>query len=41
MSEYMLTVTARDGGVPSLSATTTVHVIVVDVNDNAPLFTSE
>ena len=41
MSEYMLTVTARDGGVPSLSATTTVHIIVVDVNDNAPLFTSE
>lgn len=35
---YLLTVTARDGGVPSLSDTTDVEISVVDVNDNAPVF---
>ncbi|KAH9644921.1 hypothetical protein HF086_014409 [Spodoptera exigua] len=38
MSGYLLTVTARDGGVPSLSDTTDVEISVVDVNDNAPVF---
>ncbi|KAI8429178.1 hypothetical protein MSG28_007715 [Choristoneura fumiferana] len=38
MSGYLLTVTARDGGVPSLSDTTDVEISVVDVNDNEPMF---
>ncbi|KAG6465826.1 hypothetical protein O3G_MSEX015419, partial [Manduca sexta] len=38
MSGYLLTVTARDGGVPSLSDTTDVEISVVDVNDNQPVF---
>lgn len=38
MSGYLLTVTARDGGSPSLSDTTDVEISVVDVNDNAPVF---
>ncbi|KAM9694022.1 protocadherin alpha-12 isoform 3-T3 [Trichechus inunguis] len=37
-SEYMLVVTARDRGSPSLSATAKVSVEVADVNDNAPTF---
>jgi cadherin EGF LAG seven-pass G-type receptor 1 len=35
---YLLTVTARDGGIPPLSDTTDVEIIVSDVNDNAPEF---
>lgn len=38
LSGYLLTVTARDGGVPSLSDTTDVEISVVDVNDNEPMF---
>uniref|UniRef100_A0A8D2DHD3 Protocadherin alpha subfamily C, 2 n=1 Tax=Sciurus vulgaris TaxID=55149 RepID=A0A8D2DHD3_SCIVU len=38
VSDYMLMVTARDGGSPSLWATATVSVEVADVNDNAPTF---
>ncbi|XP_059052501.1 protocadherin-like wing polarity protein stan [Achroia grisella] len=38
MSGYLLTVTARDGGMPALSDTTDVEISVVDVNDNAPVF---
>ncbi|XP_003404851.3 protocadherin alpha-6-like [Loxodonta africana] len=38
VSTYDLVVTARDGGLPSLSATTSVSVEVADVNDNAPAF---
>ncbi|XP_024946918.1 protocadherin-like wing polarity protein stan isoform X2 [Cephus cinctus] len=38
VSGYLLTVTARDGGVPSLSDTTDVEISVTDVNDNAPIF---
>ncbi|XP_064135840.1 protocadherin alpha-12-like [Loxodonta africana] len=37
-SEYMLVVTARDRGSPSLSATAKVSVEVADVNDNTPTF---
>ncbi|XP_058065887.1 protocadherin-like wing polarity protein stan [Anopheles bellator] len=37
-SGYLLTVTARDGGNPSLSDTTDVEISVTDVNDNAPVF---
>ncbi|XP_046828165.1 protocadherin-like wing polarity protein stan isoform X1 [Vespa crabro] len=35
---YVLTVTARDGGVPPLSDTTDIEISVTDVNDNAPMF---
>ena len=38
MSGYLLTVTAKDGGVPPLSDTTDVEISVTDVNDNAPTF---
>ncbi|NWX92287.1 CAD23 protein, partial [Nothoprocta pentlandii] len=37
-SSYRLLVTVEDEGNPSLSATTTVHVTVLDENDNAPAF---
>jgi cadherin EGF LAG seven-pass G-type receptor 1 len=35
---YLLTVTAKDGGVPPQSDTTDVEIVVADVNDNAPQF---
>ncbi|XP_043768912.1 protocadherin alpha-13 isoform X7 [Cervus elaphus] len=38
VANYEVVVTARDGGLPSLSATTSVSVEVADVNDNAPAF---
>lgn len=38
VSAYLLTITARDGGNPSLSDTTDVEISVTDVNDNAPVF---
>lgn len=37
-SAYLLTVTAKDGGNPSLSDTTDVEISLTDVNDNAPQF---
>lgn len=37
-SAYLLTVTAKDGGNPSLSDTTDVEISITDVNDNAPAF---
>lgn len=40
ISSYLLTVTARDGGIPPLSDTTDVEISVTDVNDNAPVFVS-
>ncbi|XP_047661160.1 protocadherin gamma-A8-like [Tachysurus fulvidraco] len=33
-----LTLTAYDGGEPQLSGTMFIHITVVDVNDNAPIF---
>ena len=38
MTQYVLTVLARDGGSPVLSAMTSVIVTIGDVNDNAPRF---
>nr|CAD7434483.1 unnamed protein product [Timema monikensis] len=35
---YLLTITAKDGGIPPLSDTTDVEITVADVNDNAPVF---
>ncbi|XP_015250327.1 PREDICTED: protocadherin gamma-A5-like isoform X9 [Cyprinodon variegatus] len=37
----VLTLTASDGGEPQLSGTMRVEISVLDVNDNAPLFTQE
>ncbi|XP_040091362.1 protocadherin alpha-5-like, partial [Oryx dammah] len=39
LANYDVVLTARDGGSPSLSTTTSVSVEVADVNDNAPAFT--
>lgn len=38
--EYTLEVVATDQGSPALSATVTVEVKVLDVNDNSPVFSS-
>jgi len=37
-ASYDLTVVALDGGRPARSAELTVHVVVVDANDNLPTF---
>ncbi|XP_061643402.1 protocadherin alpha-8-like isoform X4 [Phyllopteryx taeniolatus] len=36
---YDITITAKDFGTPSMSSTKAIHVDVLDVNDNRPLFT--
>ncbi|KAL1773777.1 protocadherin Fat 4-like, partial [Sigmodon hispidus] len=38
-SELSLTLTALDGGSPPRSGTAQVHILVLDINDNAPDFT--
>uniref|UniRef100_A0AAX7U7F4 Protocadherin 2 alpha a 15 n=1 Tax=Astatotilapia calliptera TaxID=8154 RepID=A0AAX7U7F4_ASTCA len=38
MSQYIITVVAKDGGQPSLSSENTISVTVSDVNDNRPEF---
>uniref|UniRef100_A0A2K5DJZ4 Protocadherin beta 14 n=1 Tax=Aotus nancymaae TaxID=37293 RepID=A0A2K5DJZ4_AOTNA len=37
-AEFSLTLTAVDGGSPPRSGTTLIHVVVLDINDNAPEF---
>uniref|UniRef100_A0A8D0LB20 ubiquitinyl hydrolase 1 n=1 Tax=Sphenodon punctatus TaxID=8508 RepID=A0A8D0LB20_SPHPU len=38
VSQYQLLITARDEGLPPLSATSSILVPIADVNDNAPAF---
>lgn len=38
-SQHSLKVMVTDQGHPRLNATATVHILVTDVNDNAPRFT--
>ncbi|XP_065705356.1 protocadherin beta-15-like [Patagioenas fasciata] len=40
-SEMGFRLIAIDGGSPPMSGTTQIHVIVLDVNDNAPVFTQD
>lgn len=35
---YTISVTARDNGKPPLSDTTDVEIVIIDVNDNPPIF---
>lgn len=38
---YLLTVVARDMGIPPLSSQATVNVAILDSNDNMPVFTQQ
>ncbi|XP_074958413.1 protocadherin beta-15-like [Phalacrocorax aristotelis] len=40
-AEVYFSVIAIDGGSPPRTGTTQIHIIVLDVNDNAPIFTEE
>uniref|UniRef100_A0A1I7XG09 Cadherin domain-containing protein n=1 Tax=Heterorhabditis bacteriophora TaxID=37862 RepID=A0A1I7XG09_HETBA len=40
-SSYTITVSVSDGGVPPLSSSIQIEVIIDDVNDNAPQFSSQ
>uniref|UniRef100_A0AAZ3PY00 Cadherin domain-containing protein n=1 Tax=Oncorhynchus tshawytscha TaxID=74940 RepID=A0AAZ3PY00_ONCTS len=40
-SQYNVTVTATDAGIPPLSSTSVIIVYVADVNDNAPRFSEQ
>lgn len=38
VKEYIITVEAHDGGTPSLSSTAVVKILIIDANDNRPVF---
>ncbi|XP_066480602.1 protocadherin beta-16-like [Tiliqua scincoides] len=38
VAEYNVTVTAIDRGVPRLSSTRMIHIQILDINDNSPVF---
>lgn len=38
VDQVELVITATDNGVPPLSSNLTVHIVVTDYNDNAPVF---
>ncbi|XP_036060657.1 protocadherin beta-18-like isoform X2 [Onychomys torridus] len=40
-AQLRLTLTAVDGGSPPRSGTATIHILVMDINDNAPQFSQE
>ncbi|NXO25980.1 PCDB8 protein, partial [Cisticola juncidis] len=40
-SDMSFTLIAEDGGSPPRSGTIQVHIVILDVNDNAPVFTEE
>ncbi|KJH47964.1 cadherin domain protein [Dictyocaulus viviparus] len=40
-SAYLITVTVNDAAVPSLNSTTQLEIVVDDVNDNPPLFSTQ
>ncbi|KAM4586855.1 protocadherin alpha-3-like [Fundulus diaphanus] len=41
VSNYNITIVAKDKGIPQLSSTSRVSIIVSDVNDNTPLFSED
>ncbi|XP_042564303.1 protocadherin gamma-A11-like [Clupea harengus] len=38
ISDYNITITATDEGVPPISSSKTIHLSVLDINDNPPVF---
>ena len=41
IKEYIMTVEACDGGMPSLSTTAMVKIDITDANDNRPIFVQQ
>ena len=38
VKEYIISIEASDGGTPSLSSKAVVKILIVDANDNRPVF---
>jgi len=38
VKEYIISIEASDGGIPSLSSKAVVKILIVDANDNRPVF---